>query len=255
MKNLNYFILIALVSAMAISNSCKKKTTTTGTTPYSVRMTDAPGPYDAVFVDIQGVEVKGNGGTTVMLNVTPGICDLLRFSNGLDTLIATADLNLSTVEQIRLILGPNNTVVVKGISYPLSTPSAEQSGLKLQVHQTLQPGVAYGVLLDFDAQQSIVEEGNGKYKLKPVVRTIEVALSGSVKGSIKPIGTLASATATINGVSYSSPVNSDGNFIIKGLAAGTYSVTITPASPITPVTVNNIVVTVGVATNIGIVQL
>lgn len=252
-------IKISLISAVSIillsltMNSCKKKDAST--TSYTVRMTDAPGPYDKVLIDLKSVEVTGNGGTTVTLNTIPGIYNLLNFSNGIDTMIATGQLGLSSVEQIRLILGTNNNVVINNIVYPLSTPSAEQSGLKLQVHQTLEAGVAYYVLLDFDANQSIVEEGNGKYKLKPVIRTIETAISGAITGKILPIGTMATVTVTSNGVAYSSPVNSLGNFVIKGLAAGTYSVTVTPASPLNPVTVNNINVAIGISTDIGTIQL
>jgi hypothetical protein len=55
--------------------------------------------------------------------------------------LITDTLEISKVQQIRLILGTRNTVV-DGITYPLSTPSAEQSGLKLQVNQTLQEGVS-----------------------------------------------------------------------------------------------------------------
>jgi hypothetical protein len=258
-KNYSTLIKISLISAISIilisltMNSCKKKDA--ATTPYSVRMTDAPGPYDEVLIDLKSVEVTGNGGTTVTLNTIPGIYNLLNFSNGIDTMIATGQLGLSSVEQIRLILGTNNNVVINNIAYPLSTPSAEQSGLKLQVHQTLQAGVAYYVLLDFDANQSIVDEGNGKYKLKPVIRTVETALSGAITGKILPIGTMATVTVTSNGVTYSSPVNSLGNFVIKGLAAGTYSVTVTPASPLNPVTVNNINVAIGISTDMGTIQL
>jgi hypothetical protein len=34
----------------------------------------------------------------------------------------------------------------------------------------------YHVLLDFDANKSIVKLGNGGYKLKPVIRTVETAM-------------------------------------------------------------------------------
>jgi hypothetical protein len=64
--------------------------------------------------------------------VVPGIYDLLKLSNGVEKLIATDTLEISKVQQIRLILGTRNTVVLDGITYPLSTPSAEQSGLKLR---------------------------------------------------------------------------------------------------------------------------
>lgn len=255
MKKLNYILLLAITGTM-MNFACKKKETTADVspTPYSVQMTDAPGPYDAVNIDLKSVEITGDNGSTVTLNTVPGIYNLLQLNNGVNALIATADLNLSSVEQIRLILGPNNTIVVDSVSYPLSTPSAEQSGLKLQVHQELQPGVAYGVLLDFDANQSIVQTGSGQYKLKPVIRTVEVALSGSIKGAILPAGLITAVTATINGVSYSSYVNSNGNFIIKGLAAGTYSVSLNPALPYLPVIVNAVVVSVGTSTDMGVIQ-
>ena len=170
----------------------------------TINMTDAPANYDAVMVDVQGVEVTGNGGSTVTLSTTAKVYNLLELSNGVSTLIATGDLDAGTVSQIRLILGANNTVTVAGVVYPLSTPSAMQSGLKLQVNKTFEPGVSYEILLDFDANQSIVLEGNNVYQLKPVIRTVDTAISGSIKGSITPIGTIATVTATSNGLTYSS---------------------------------------------------
>lgn len=220
----------------------------------SVRMTDAPGDYSAVMVDVQAVEVTGNG-STVLLNANAGIYNLLNFSNGLDTLIASGDLEAGTVSQIRLILGTNNSVTVNSVVYPLSTPSAQQSGLKLQVNRTFEPGVSYSILLDFDANQSVVKQGNGDYQLKPVIRTIDAAITGSIKGSITPIGAKATVTATSNGISYSSVTNSTGKFLIGGLPAGTYVVTVTPALPLLPVTLIGKVVVVGVATDLGIIIL
>ena len=193
----------------------------------------------------------------VTTNVKKGIYNLLDFTNGVSTLIATDTLNVSKVEQIRLILGVNNTVVINGVTYPLSTPSADQSGLKLQVHQTLQAGVLYNILLDFDANKSIVDLGNGGYKLKPVIRTIETAIGGSIKGKISPIG-LAFVTvvnSTNATLTYSTNVSSTGDFMIAGLPSGTYNVTVTPALPLLPVVKNSVVVTTGLTTDIGTVAI
>jgi hypothetical protein len=145
-------------------------------------------------------------------------------------------------------------VVKNGVTYALNTPSAEESGLKLQVHQDLEAGVAYSVLLDFDANQSIVENGNGSYSLKPVIRTIETALSGSIRGKINPAVPCA-VTAVSGGASYSSQVNATGDFIVKGLPAGTYSLTLNPAAPYNTAGVGNVVVTVGNSTNVGTINL
>lgn len=248
MKKLN--VILAFIMFGFLLNSCNNDSTT-GSYPYSVSMTDAPGPYQEVNVDVIGVEIKGDGAETITLNVIPGIYDLLTLSNGVEKLIATDTLEISKISQIRLILGTRNTVVLDGITYPLSTPSAEQSGLKLQVNQTLQEGIMYHVLLDFDANKSIVKLGNGGYKLKPVIRTVETAISGAIKGTITPIGSLAVATATevVSGLSYSTNVNVEGNFLLMGLPAGKYTLTITPDVILTPalkeVTIENIDVEIG----------
>jgi hypothetical protein len=226
MKKLMFLICICLPGLLI--QSCKKDGSSgAGTAHLAVRMTDAPATYDAVNVDVQGVEITGSGSNTIMLDANAGIYNLLDFSNGFDTLIAFGDIEPQTVEQIRLILGPNNSIVVDGTTYPLSTPSAMQSGLKLNVHQTFEAGVTYAILLDFDANKSVVVDGSGDYKLKPVIRTIETAISGSIKGSISVPGVIATVTASANGNTYSSVTDLNGNFIIAGLPAGTYSITIT----------------------------
>ncbi len=251
MKKIN--VILCIVALCAVLNACKKADAS-ATYSYNVKMTDGPGPYDAVYIDLQGVEVIGSDGKAVLLNVNKRIYNLSNFSNGVDTLIATGGLNVADVQQIRLILGANNSVVVNHVSYPLSTPSADQTGLKLQVHQTLQAGVAYTVLLDFDANKSIVETGNGTYKLKPVVRTIETAISGAIKGSISPVGTVAFITATsATNITYSSNVTASGNFLLMGLPAGIYSITITPLLPLQPVTVSNVAVATNNTTNVGVI--
>jgi len=219
----------------------------------SVRMTDAPANYEAVNVDVQGVEVTGNGGSTVLLNTNAGVYNLLNFSNGLDTLIASGDLDAGAISQIRLILGANNTVMVDNVVYHLSAPSATESGLKLQIHQTFAAGVSYYVLLDFDATQSIVSKGNGEYQLKPVIRTIDAATSGSIKGRISPISLGTSITAKSNENLYSTVVNANGEFLIAGLPAGTYNVIVTPNLPLLPVTILGTTVIQGVSTDLGII--
>ena len=147
----------------------------------SVRLTDSFGNFNAVNIDIQSVEVTGNRGNTVLLNTNTGIYNLLDFTYGLNILIARGEFESGSVSQIRLILGPNNTVTVDGVVYPLRAPGDMQSGLKIQVHELFEPGISYTILLDFDAKQSIVSQSNGNYILKPVIRIIDAANSGSIK--------------------------------------------------------------------------
>ena len=246
---------VVLFVVLSLNLSSCKKDSSTSSYPYNVRLTDAPGPYTAVNIDLQGVEVIGSDGKAVSMNIHSGIINLLNFKNGMDTLISTGNMQVATVNQIRLILGTNNSVVVNNVQYSLSTPSADQTGLKLQVHQTLQAGVQYNVQLDFDANKSIVLQGNGTYSLKPVIRTIEAAISGSIQGAITPAGILALVTVTSGNLSFSSNVNLSGNFMLMGLPSGTYSVIVTPVLPSNPVTITGIIVITGVNTNVGTIAL
>jgi hypothetical protein len=254
MKKIITFIFIIMLGFMM--NSCNTNDNGKTGYPYTIRMTDTPNPsFDGVFIDLQGIEITGGDGQTVSLSINKGTYNLLDLSNGTSTLIASDILEVSKVEQIRLILGPKNSVLIDNNNYPLSTPSADQSGLKLQLHQTLQQGVLYNVLLDFDANKSIVVTGNGEYTLKPVIRTIETAISGAIKGKVSPLGTQSAIEAKTGTNSYSTIVNTTGDFLIMGLPEGTYEVTITPSMAFQPATISNIAVTKGTTMNIGTTTL
>ncbi|HEV8079174.1 MAG TPA: DUF4382 domain-containing protein [Chitinophagaceae bacterium] len=88
--------------------------------------------------------------------------------NGVDTLLATGTVPTGMVKEIRLILGSNNTVVVGGVSYPLTIPSGSESGLKIKVNKELSATLET-LIVDFDAALSINLE-SGSYKLRPVLR-------------------------------------------------------------------------------------
>ncbi|MCF6132497.1 DUF4382 domain-containing protein [Flavobacterium wongokense] len=250
-------IFIAAVIVVGLSfNACSSDSNDSGKYAYKVRMTDAPGPYDEVNIDLQAVEVIGSNGQTITLNTTAGIYNLLTLSNGISTMIATSEMGDVKASQIRLLLGNNNTVKLNGIVYPLSTPSADQSGLKINVTQTLLENVENEILIDFDANTSIVETGAGVYKLKPVLRTIVASTSGIILGRINSVGTKAVIMATSSSnVEYSTNVNAAGMFQMAGLPAGTYTVTATPAFPGQAVTQQNVVVTNSTTTNIGAINL
>lgn len=253
LKKIMYIVLVGLLIMQL--TSCDEDTTNDKQAQLTVRMTDAPANYDAVMVDVQGVEVIGNGGSMVMLNTTPKVYNLLELSNGVNALIATGDVDAGTISQIRLILGTNNTVTAGGVVYPLSTPSAEQSGLKLQINKTFEAGVEYNLLLDFDASQSIVLKGNNEYQLKPVIRTIDTAISGSIKGSVSPLTGNVLVSATSNGITYTSVTAANGSFLIAGLPLGAYDITITPVLPLLPITLTGKTVVVGASTDLGITVL
>lgn len=147
---------------------CKKPENTGHMT---VKMTDAPGDFEQVNVDIREVEVHVSGYGWVSLPTNQGVYDLLTLQNDITTvLVNEGELPAGHLNQFRLILGGSNTVKVDGAYFPLATPSAQQSGLKININADVSPNETYELLIDFDAGESIVEEGNGGYSLKPVIK-------------------------------------------------------------------------------------
>lgn len=170
-KTPNVFTLILLFAGVLFLNACTKSKNNQGTSKLDVRLTDAPADYSEVNVDIQEIRVKfsddqsDNGWQTLKTNA--GIYNLLDFQNEKDTLLASGQVSSNSVQQIRAILGSNNSIKVGDVVYPLTIPSGAESGLKLMVNKKLDQPLST-IVIDFDALLSIKEE-NGSYKLRPVL--------------------------------------------------------------------------------------
>src|SRR5258706_1005128 len=254
--------LLFLLVSVVVMTSCNKENNATAM--LEVRLTDSPGDYQEVNIDIQDVQVNADDGNTSagwkslnLNNSNKGIYNLMKLTNGLDTLLGEAQLPVGKVSQLRLILGNNNSIKVAGQQRLLTTPSAQQSGLKVQVHADLKEGIIYKILIDFDAARSIVSTGNSKYILKPVIRTVVEAESGSVKGLVSPVASRPAVYA-LSGADTLATTFADstsGKFLLKGLAARTYNVSLAPKSGYLPTTKADGSVTVGNVTDLGTVLI
>lgn len=251
-------IITLLFLGLASCSSDDDSKTTDGNAKLALRLTDAPGDYDAVFIDVEEVVIKYNGGQEDrVLGIEEGIYDLLELTAGVNVLLYNDEVPAGKISQIRLILGEQNTIVVNGETLPLATPSAQQSGLKVQVHQTLEPGILYEFILDFDVDKSIVAQGNGGYSLKPVIRATTVAESGAISGKVLLLGIRTMVTAINGSNEISSYTNLQGDFLLSGVPDGNYSVTVQPdiRLEIPAVTINNVAVIRGDVTNMGEINL
>jgi hypothetical protein len=225
----------------------------------NIKLTDAPGDYEEVNIDIQGIEINSHNDDNSgwkSLDVRKGVYNILELSNGLDTLLAIAELPSGKVSQIRLVLGEKNSVMIDGQRHPLSAPSAQQSGLKLAVHAELIEGVTYTFVLDFDAARSIVKTGSGNYILKPVIRVLNEATSGSIKGSITPPEASPAVFAILNADTVATAYTDEtGAFLLRGIPGGSYTVSFDPKEGYEPLEKTNIAVTVATITDLGWVEM
>jgi hypothetical protein len=254
-KWMNWLMFAALFTFFAACQSDDEKNARV-----EVWLTDAPGDYDKLNINIQDVQVHreatDDGSGWISLDVQKGTYDLLKLTNGLDTLLGDIELPAGRISQIRLVLGNNNTVTIDGQEHALNTPSAQQSGLKLQVQQSLTEGVTYKILLDFDVARSVVQTGNGKFNLKPVIRTIVEATSGAIKGVVDPKESNPAVYA-INGQDTLGTTYPDsvGHFLLRGIPSGSYSIHFIPASGFEPVIKESVTVQTGVVTDLGTIQI
>lgn len=254
------FSLVALLFiGVAACSDDDDSTTQEGTARMSVKLTDAPGEYDAVFIDVEDVVIKYNGSEeeASIGEINAGVYDLLLLTGGASVLLVDDEIPAGNISQIRLILGDDNTIVVDGETFPLTTPSAQQSGLKIQVNETLEDGIFYEFILDFDVEESIVTTGNGGYILKPVIRASTVAESGAISGNVLPVGVQTLISAENSDTQISAYANAAGEFVLSGVPNGTYTLTIQAdlAFGFPEVIIENVTVVQGEITALGTIDL
>ncbi len=250
-----------LLSVFAFGVGCEKSKTGNRAN-LQIRLTDAPDPnVKEVWVDIREIKIKmGDSAEITLANAYPGVYNLLDLTNGKDTILADAEIPAGRISQIRLVLGDNNYIITKNDErINLTTPSAQQSGLKVQIQQDVTGGMLYRLILDFDAAKSIVKAGNsGKYILKPVLRILSfVPSGGSVKGVVAP-DSIVTAIYAINGpdtVASTFTQVGNGNYMFKDLAAGAYNFSYVPNDTIHKNAARNVAVTLGQLTIVDTVKL
>lgn len=263
MKKTRFLFLPALFTLLFIS-ACTEE----DNQPARLKITlvDNPGDFEAVNVDIQGVAVHTNehageadNGWVILENSNVGVKNLLDYTGGVELTLADTDFPAGRISQIRLLLGENNSVTIDGNTEPLETPSAEQSGLKLQVHEMLKGGITYEFKLDFEAAQSVVITGTGTRILKPVINVFTEALSGSIKGSVLPAEENV-VLYVMNGVDIISTTYAPAGtaeFLFADVPEGTYSILIETGegSAYDSKTIGNVVSNIGEVTDLGEIQL
>lgn len=237
-----------------------------GTARFSVKLTDAPGPFAAAVVTISEVSLVGSGGK-VVLSSAPTTVDLLELQNATLDLVKDAEVPTGTYEQLRLVItggyvqlgdgsiyasSPDYAGLPQGstVTGQLRMPSFGQSGLKVTL-----PGSALDVtgpqkivLLDFNVEQSFGHDaGNsGAWVMHPVIQGADIQATGSVAVSLT-LGngvtlpqvngtqiTLADFSATLNGETQA--LDANGHATFQFVVPGTYSLSFSGPAGVTFVT-------------------
>lgn len=289
MKNKTILSAIMAIAVCFITlTACKKSTSSEneiaqGKQQMSLYLTDGPGLFDHVYIDIRSVKVlvdtskdtrrhdnedwdrrgsddrkKDSSFVWEDLSITPGVYDILRFRNGADTLFAAAGIVKGSIRLIKVELGTNNSVVKDSVVYPISLPAGANNYvlIKLKGHECEEylPNKRR-IWLDFDITRSILVNSQNKFYLRPWFHFFTVSTTGSIKGKVEPKDGLPVVTVyNSTDTAYALP-DRDGNFKIRGLNEGTYSVFVNASNGYKDATISNVVVKAPGETSVGTIKL
>jgi len=242
--------------------------TSSGTGTMNVRMVDAPDPTITSIVLVFNKLEAHVGSQWVTIPLADETVDLMNLTAS-DMLLGTAQLPAGKYTQIRLF--PTSATVTDSTgTHDVNIPSAKQTGIKINIDATLPANSILTLLLDFNVDKSLTKQGNGNYKLSPVMVGVIKSLSGDIAGtatdgtnpllnahvdavyeagSSYPIGTVVNSSSSM----------ADGTFHIWALLPGTYTLNFTWTSDdgtvVKTTTVTGVTVNANEETNVGSVTL
>jgi hypothetical protein len=230
-----------------------------------------------VFVTVERVRVhrsasaadRDGGWSEIVLN-PPQRVDLLTLTNGTLLPLGQVQLPAGTYTQMRLVLGdtapqgslagtlPNSIKPNGGTEVELTTPSGQQSGLKMNIHIDVPEDKVADFAIDFDACKSFVRAGkSGKILLKPVLTVLPIVsdVGQRIIGWVDPSmlvlpGTNVSVQQGGEVKRATPPHPTTGLFVLYPVPEGAYDLIVTSAGRANAV-VTGVPVSNTAATNVG----
>lgn len=233
------------------------------------------GPYAHVYVTITDVLIHQSSGAnandsgwvdlTPNLKNSPAQVDMLGLADSqcFLAMLGSAGIPAGTYQQIRIILAPNNASVSGNkcgptancvmltssptTPQPLLLSSEANTGIKIPSGQIaggkfdIASGETKDLNIDFNACASIVVEGSGQYRLKPVLHAGEISTaSASISGTVIEGGTTLPVvggntvvslerkdTSGVDRVILETVAAANGTFVFCPVPAGTYDLVVT----------------------------
>lgn len=111
---------------------------------------------------------EGNGGEWISINISDNMStfDLLKVE-GIEEFFGSSEVAAGKYTQLRLIVAKAEVTTGDNVTQEASVPSKE---VKIVRPFNVEGGETTTILLDFDAEHSVVFTGSGKIQIKPVVK-------------------------------------------------------------------------------------
>lgn len=289
MRTIKYFA-VAAFTALALTacqknefepNKGKDETSAKNTekSAFTVRMTDAPGDYAALDVEIASVAVFSEDSGWVMLNNESQFVSVLDLTNGNETALASnTEVDAGFYTMVKLTFGTDNTLTLNGDGGMDATSDnvefdaqgnamIELDGLDereiiVEINQQASAEAEADILLDFQVAQSIEQEAE-TFIIDPMITVVRDESTG-VQGQVE--GAAGAAIVLTDGEdTFSTYIDAQGNFLIRGMQDGTYTLLADPAQEedngfgidlniLEPQTLEGVVITQGEISQVGVIQ-
>lgn len=280
-------------AALFVFFACNKNNSSTsnpnippGKSQVSIYMMDDPIQFTKVLIDIRQVAVLVDTGAKQTdgdeddqwdddycgrhrsrenksvfwdtLNITPGVYDLLQLRNGADTLLAKGLIPSGKILKVKITLGSDNTIYTDSAThYPLEVfgPHPYFTINVRHVDVSSVNSNDFKLWLDFNLERSIFF-WDGEFLLKPYIVVFNDQAQAKIKGVALPRGKVALIRASSSSDTlYAIPGWDDGDYQIRNVPAGTYSINFKGRDGYKDTTIANITVTAGQTTKVPTVTL
>ncbi|MEJ2361353.1 MAG: DUF4382 domain-containing protein [Gammaproteobacteria bacterium] len=231
-------LLFGLVASMCLTLAGCGGGSGSGSGKLSVGMTDAPiDGAQKVVIHVTSATLHGPDGNTTydVMDSTTGTpgrdIDLLKFQGGQWTGLFDATVTAGHYSWIRLGIDQSKSYIqINDTKYGLTCPSCDNTGYKINTSFNVAKDATLTMMLDFDLRKSITDPNgsNPDYILRPTVRLVDAAASGSISGSVD--GTLLSSLLPSSGGMCSNPVTTAN---VTGTGPYTYTAAFLPAGDYT----------------------
>jgi hypothetical protein len=283
----------ASAAALVVFFACNKSNSSNsnpnippGKSQVSIYMMDDPIQFTKVLIDIRQVAVLVDSGSAQTdsdeddqwddnycgrhrtqenksvfwdtLDIKPGVYDLLQLRNGVDTLLASGLIPSGKILKVKITLGSDNTIYTDSVTrYPLEV-FGPHPYFTINVRRVDVSSVSSNDLklwLDFNLERSIFF-WNGEFLLKPYIVVFNDQVQAKIKGQALPRRKVALITAySSTDTLYAIPNWIDGDYLIRNVPAGTYSINFKGRDGYQDTTLTNITVTAGQTTKVADIKL
>jgi hypothetical protein len=233
------FILVIVVFA-----SCNDDNIPSGEGAVSIKITDAPFPFEFVKkanVGIAKVELKNAKGEYEVVFEGKSDFNMVDLTNGSTKTVAKSNIKKGTYGEARVTLNSASVQLSNGTNYNLNTDAQGSYTFNINPALIVEEGNTSNILFDLDVNESFRFQGSwfGQWinnianitgcNFHAEFRVCDLDQTGTIKGKVtlngSPLGN-AYVYITVNGKKIATHTKADGSYKFIGIKEGSYTVTV-----------------------------